>query len=100
MEYKVCLIKQAEFDIDNAFFWYETQQPKLGEKFIRYIDKGFQFIAKYPKASQQRIKSVRCHIISKFPFGIYYKIDELNKEIQIIAVLHFKRNPKLLDLRK
>lgn len=99
MSYKIVLLKEAEYDLDDAFLWYEMQKPLLGTKFIEYIDKGFQFITFHPKASPEKIEFVRCHIIKKFPFGIYYKLNEEKKEIQIIAVLHFKRNQKMLDQR-
>ena len=33
--------------------------------------------------------------MNKFPFGIYYTIEKEVNQIQIIAILHFKRNPKI-----
>ncbi len=66
----------------------------LGIEFINQIDKAFHKISINPFAFQKIFKDTRRYIIGKFPFGIYYLVGEDNKEIQVIAVLHFKRSPK------
>jgi hypothetical protein len=38
-------------------------------------------------------------IMKKFPYGIYYKIIPATMEIQIIGVIHFQRNLKIIRKR-
>ena len=33
MIYQIYISEAAEFDIKESYFWYENQQPKLGEFF-------------------------------------------------------------------
>lgn len=63
MNYKIVLLEEAENDLDDAFLWYELQQPNLGKKFIQYIQKGINFIKIYPEASERKIKNVHRHVI-------------------------------------
>lgn len=72
MDYVILLEEQAENDLDEAFSWYEKQQPGLGLKFIQTLEKAYRFISQYPKASNQQYRQVYRHVMRRFPYGIYY----------------------------
>src|SRR6266498_701054 len=92
MTFKVFLSDNAENDLDEAFIWYETQNEGLGKEFIYYINEGFDYIRRRPNSSSDIFEGIlRRHIISKFPFSIYYFFNEPILQIQVIAILHFKR---------
>jgi hypothetical protein len=38
MNYNLIIQPEAEFDIQNAFEWYESQGPGLGSEFVRAVD--------------------------------------------------------------
>ena len=99
MNYHVLILSEAELDIDNAFIWYELDQIGLGKKFYESVDKSVHFIQNRPFSCAEIFKNVRRFIIKKFPYGIYYKVNIENREIQIIGIIHFKRNLKILRKR-
>ena len=93
MNYRIFLLEEAENELDESFIWYETQKIGLGAEFISHIEKSFEFIKNNPHASQKKRKNVYRHVMKKFPFGIYYSIDQKQIQIKIIGILHFKRKP-------
>ena len=99
MNYNVSILSDAEVDIDNAFIWYELRQFNLGFKFFKTVEELIQFISRNPFLCSEIYKGIRRLIIKKYPYGIYYKINSENKEIQIIAVIHFKRSTRIIKKR-
>ncbi len=96
MNFTILVSDDAENDLDESFLWYEGQSYGLGEKFIHYINDGLSFIRTNPKSSSEVFMGiVRKHIIEKFPFAIYYILNEPEKRIEIIAILHFKRGENI-----
>jgi len=91
----ILLSKDAEQDIDEAFIWYELRSEGLGDKFILSVENGFQYLRTNPEAFPIVFKNLRKHVMSKFPFNIYYRINEKN-EIEVIRILHHKRKAKLI----
>jgi hypothetical protein len=100
MKYNVSILSDAEQDINDAFVWYEMQQIGLGSSFFKTLDHSVLFISNNPLVCRVVYKNVRRFVIKKFPFGIYYKVNNAKKEIQIIGVFHFKRSSKSLRKRK
>lgn len=99
MAWDLLILEEAEKDLDDAFCWYELQVKGLGRKFISCIEDALQFIRKYPNASPEVYKNIRRRVTPKFPFGVYYLLDEDFKLIRVIAFLHFKRGPKIIKNR-
>jgi hypothetical protein len=44
------LLLEARQGIDDAFAYYETQRPGLGERFIAALEHGYDLIEAYPRA--------------------------------------------------
>jgi toxin ParE1/3/4 len=99
MNYSVSILAEAELDIDNAYIWYELAQIDLGNKFYKKVNESISFISNNPFACQVIYKGIRRFVLKKFPYGIYYKVLFEQKEVQIVGILHFKRNPKLIQKR-
>ena len=99
MNYHVLILSEAELDIDNAFIWYELNQIGLGNKFYESVNKSVHFIQSRPFSCAEMYKGIRRFVIRKFPYGIYYKVNIADKEIQIVGIIHFKRSLKVLRKR-
>jgi plasmid stabilization system protein ParE len=91
MDYKVIISEAAEYDIEQAFEWYELQKSSLGNSYKTNILKAMESIQKNPFKVQVRYKDVRIFFLKKFPYGIHFNINE--NIILIIAVFHTSKNP-------
>lgn len=96
---EIYISNDAEADIDDAYIWYEMQKPGLGVDFVLRIDDGFEFISKnhgiFPKDSDDLSR----HFLKRFPYSIYFTSIDQDRTIKIIAILHHKRNPGILQDR-
>ena len=99
MNFKVLILSEAELDIDNAIIWYELNQIGLGKSFYDSVDRSVRFISERPFSCAEIFKGLRRFVIKKFPYGVYYKVNPENMEIQIIGVIHVKRSLKILRKR-
>jgi plasmid stabilization system protein ParE len=100
MNYKLIVQPEAEFDISDAFNWYENNRPGLGYDFLLQIDAGFHFIIRNPDAHSVAYKGTRKHLIKRFPYKIIYILGGEN--IVILGVLHYRQsldliNPRLME---
>ncbi|MFA5575095.1 MAG: type II toxin-antitoxin system RelE/ParE family toxin [Brumimicrobium sp.] len=92
MEYSVSISEAAEFDIRDAFHWYEDQKDNLGLIFEKHISKTVQNIQKNPLKIQVRYNQTRVVFLNNFPYGVHFNVIE--NEIIIIAVFHTSQSPQ------
>ena len=92
MPFDIVFEKRAEFDIQQAVDYYDTQQIGLGEKFWLSVSKHISSISKNP-FFQIRYSNVRCLPVKKFPFMIHFLVDEKRKIAYIISIFHTSQSP-------
>ncbi|MCX6639388.1 MAG: type II toxin-antitoxin system RelE/ParE family toxin [bacterium] len=92
MKPNVSITPQAENDLKLAYQWYEEQHTGLGEDFLLCVEAGLSQIQTFPNLNPEVEENIRRNLIRRFPYGIFYIID--NNIITVLAVLHFRRNPK------
>lgn len=97
MNYKLVIKSEAENDLDEAIKWYKEQSENLSLQLLNEIEETIYKIQKYPEHYQKRYKEIRIIFTRKFPYGIYYTLEE--ETIFIHAILHNKQNPKSISKR-
>jgi plasmid stabilization system protein ParE len=93
--YKSIILPSAKEDIRDAAIWYNEQKKGLGKRFIREVREVDNYIRQNPKICSIRYEKIRTAVLSIFPFMVHYVIDEEDKTILIISVLHTSWNPKI-----
>lgn len=89
---------EAEKDIFDAFSWYNDRLPGLGHEFVNSIDSTIQILLNNPESCPIIYRNIRRSLIKHFPYAVYFIIDK--SSIIVLAVFHFKRNPKSWQKRK
>ena len=84
-------------EIEEAALWYNSQQTGLGRRFTQIVRNDIKFVCKNPLAFALRYKNVRAIPLKKFPFLIYYRVNETDKQIIVISVFHTSQNPEKLE---
>ena len=99
MKYKVLIQNVAKEDFRIAKSFYKNTLVKtLDKKFAKEIKFTIaNKIAIYPTVFAIRYKNVRIAYTYKFPYAVHFFIEELNKTIFIIAIIHTKRLIKKID---
>ena len=99
MQYKINISDEAKIDIIKATEWYDNKQFGLGERLIKRIDEAILQIIYQPFAYVKIFLSFRKISTKQFSYFIYYYINTEKNLIDIIAILHTKRNPMIWKKR-
>jgi plasmid stabilization system protein ParE len=83
----------AAADVEDAYQWYETQRPGLGEEFLAAIKATIEesMIAN-PERFSVVYRQTRRALLRRFPYGLYYRI--IDDQIVVVACMHGRRNPR------
>ncbi|WP_430909728.1 type II toxin-antitoxin system RelE/ParE family toxin [Maribacter sp. 2-571] len=99
MGYKVKLLPIVHDDLKKAKKWYSEQRKGLGEELKKEVNAQIDYIGRYPEHFQRRYKELRLSLTDRFPYAIFYIVDEEKKQVIVFGVLHTKRNPEIARKR-
>ena len=91
VDYEQFVRPEAEFDLAEAYGYYQECRWGLGEDFILCVEEALERLNKNPHHYQEVHLQVRRALVHRFPYGIFYVVME--NRIIVIAVLHEARNP-------
>jgi len=91
MSFRLVVQPRASQEAEEAALWYEKQSIGLGKEFIGAIDEEILAILKNPLGFAVVKKNFRRKVIRRFPFGIFFIIE--NETVIVVAIWHFKRKP-------
>ena len=91
MKYKLTLRKEAEFDIEEKFEFFEEKWVGLGHDFLLCVEEALDKLQKNPLIYRKIYKELRRTSITRFPLREFYLVQ--NKNIIVTAVLHAKKDP-------
>ena len=77
-------------DLAAGFGHYEGQSEGLGEKFLSAVDSSFGALERYPEMFAPVHGEVRRALVSRFPYGIFYRM-----QVVVLTVLHTARDPRI-----
>ena len=97
--YKLQIDEDALQDIKNATDWYNEQLPNLGWQFQKQVKLQINSLKKNAMLFRNRYENVRCMMIKKFPFMVHYVINSEMSQVDVFAVIHTSRNPKIWEKR-
>jgi plasmid stabilization system protein ParE len=91
MSYKLTLRKEAEFDINEQFEYYEEIRKGLGHDFLLCIEGALERLNRNPLINKLVYKDLRRIPIRRFPHRIYYLVRQ--DKIIVTAVFHVRKDP-------
>jgi plasmid stabilization system protein ParE len=89
---KLRFLALADQELLDAFTWYEHQQPGLGMAFVNQVDRTIRRIAHYPESCPDTGEGIRRALVSRFPYGLWYAVEQ--DELVVYAVAHLHRRPR------
>jgi hypothetical protein len=98
--YQVLIDSDALIDIQQATDWYNQQHAGLGGRFQSQVVAQISLLTKNHKHYSPRYKKVCCMLIRKFPYLVHFTVDKKREVIEVLAVFHTSRSPKIWLKRK
>lgn len=83
---------RAIADVIEHIKFYDTINPKLGDKFQSEFDVIVDLIRDYPFSGWITGKKFRQMRMTGFPYLVLYKV--IRNEAIVVSVVHFKRHPR------
>lgn len=92
----------AEKHLSEHFLYYEKKLPGLGSEFLLSFEACMNYIQRHPLSCERRFLNFRIAIIDRFPYGIFYLVNEKHKAVLIAGVYFLQINPQRIKkgLRK
>lgn len=93
MGYKINSTSKANSDIANSYEYYlEKVNKKVADNFFKDYVKAINKL-RNSVFFEEIYQEYRRLPLSKYPFILIFKVDELAKEIKIYRVFHTSQNP-------
>ncbi|AGC75205.1 ParE-like toxin of type II ParDE toxin-antitoxin system [Nonlabens dokdonensis] len=92
MGFKLTISPLANLDLANAYKYYSEISIKILEDFDTEIEIAYQLLETNP-FFQVRYKNVRGLPLKKFPFIIFYTLDEKSQTVEIRSVFNTHQDP-------
>jgi plasmid stabilization system protein ParE len=85
------LTTDARDDVADAYSWYESKRPGLGEEVVAAIESCLDSVILMPSMHEVAWKDYRRALVRRFPYAVYYKFNE--QQVVVHAIFHTARKP-------
>ncbi len=89
MIWPVIIRPNAEADLSEAWAWYESQRPGLGDECMIEIRTAIRQLETDPKRRPFYYRDFRRLLTRRFPYKLFYRIE--NGRVIVFRILHAKR---------
>lgn len=84
--------------MDDAYVWYESKKPGLGEEFLEAVDDVIATAVEHPMRYRVVVLDIRQALVRRFPYRVLYRI--LGDEVVVVACFHARRDPRRWEERR
>lgn len=77
---------------------YLAESPRVAAAFVEQVEAGLTLIRERPNTWRAVQGDVRRYLVRRFPFGIYYTIEQ--DAIVVWAIMHLHREPDYWQKRR
>lgn len=93
---KIEILDEAQDDLLQGFYFYESREPGLGSYFIDSLFSDIDSLFIYA-GIHQVLYAYHRSLSKRFPFAIYYSVEK--QLVRVHAVLDCRRNPSWIRKR-
>lgn len=93
MDYKIIVSPKAQIEIEDISEYYSQINFTVLTKFYSELENAYKYLETIPHF-QTRYKNYRAIPIKKFPYLLFFVIDETTKTIKILSCFNTSKSPK------
>lgn len=93
MAYKVIVSPRAQKEIEDSIDYYSQNSINAPYHFVSALEEAYRTLENDP-LTRIRYKKVRALKLRKFPYLLYFVINERTLVVRVLSCFHDKRNPK------
>ncbi|MGZ8918445.1 MAG: type II toxin-antitoxin system RelE/ParE family toxin [Methylobacter sp.] len=95
---RFCLHPQAQEELEQTVLFYKKQQVGLEKRFIEAVEDAINRACRNPMLYRKINENVRKCRLLHFPYAIIFRVTP--ERIEIIAVMHLRKQPHYWQSRK
>ena len=99
MSYKIKLLPVVHTDLRKAKKWYKKINEELAQDFKDKVNTEIDYIGNFPEHYQRKYKELRQSLVTRFPYAIFYQVEEAQKRVIVFGILHTSRDPEIARKR-
>ena len=92
MAAELVIAPEAQQDLDEAYAWYESRRPGLGEDFLTRVDAAVQAVCRQPESKAVVFENYRRALVRRFPYAVFYEY--VGNTVTVYCVFHTSRDPE------
>ena len=92
MAYSLIVSSRAQKEIENASEYYALYSNNAPIKFIVALNNTYETLKSNP-FFVVNYKNVRTLKLKKFPYSLYFVVNEKQRTVKVLSCFHNKRNP-------
>ena len=92
MAYKIIVSPRAQKEIENAIDFYALYSNNAPFNFIATLKKAYNSLALNP-IHRVCYKNIRALKLPKFPYTLYFVVNQAQNTVKVLSCFHNKRNP-------
>lgn len=94
MAWKLYYYDEVVQDVREAKKWYREQQKGLDSRFAKDVKASINRLQKNPLNYEIKYKNIRIVYCDIFPYAIHFYMNEVEKQLVIVAIIHQHRDPE------
>jgi toxin ParE1/3/4 len=94
VSWRVIIRPNAEADLRDAWAWYQSQRPGLGDELLVEIRAAILFLETDPASRPFYYKDFRRVLTRRFPYKLFYRVQD--DYVVVFRILHAKREHRRL----
>lgn len=92
MAYNLIVLSRAQNEIANAIEYYASHSNDAPLKFITELNNTYDTLRAYPFFAV-KYKNVRTLKLKRFPYSLYFTVNDKNDTVSILSCFHNEQNP-------
>jgi toxin ParE1/3/4 len=98
MSYQIITSPRAKNEIENALDYYSLYSNQTPVNFIQALEKSYNLLTDN-LFYQIAYNNIRVFKLDKFPYSLYFKVNETAQTVKILSCFHNKRDPNFRPKR-
>jgi toxin ParE1/3/4 len=95
---KLVFSRRAAQDLEQIAAYIRQENPAAAQRVRATILGSLSILAEFPKLGRlQSTPGVRKYVARKYPYLVYYRIDEMREEIVVLTIQHPAREHDFSD---
>lgn len=95
MAYRVRYLPKAVQQLDDIFTYLHGLNPAAARRVAGIIRRSIERIADFPHSARpSEVPGIRELVIARYPYLVFYAVDDEKQEIHILRVRHASQDPK------